>query len=221
MSDNESLQNSITLEKTPNESNKEDENNNDIKGTADMADMYVSAPAANEVAQTQLAETIDLTDMKHIKPENTQDLAKYLFDKFQELDRKIEEQKQPKKKRPPSEKQLQNLEKARARKKELDGKKKEMKQKIKIEEKKIIKKKVLEEEQNVKSEKYDANDDIDEISERKQASVKPVKSAFSEPFIENERAIRDSYVSNAKSIHDGVSKNPFENVRVATNRRKR
>ena len=85
------------------------------------------------------------------KPDDKPDPVSLLMEKLTLMENKLTEatKPQPKKKRQPSQKQLENLAKAREKRNDNMKKRKEIKKDIKIQEKKLVNEKLKEQEENV------------------------------------------------------------------------
>ena len=102
---------------------------------------------------------MEITPKADDKKEDKPDVVNLLVEKLTAMENRLNEATKPpvKKKRQPSQKQLENLAKAREKRNANMVKRKEIKKDIKIKEKKLVNEKLKEQEQNVVSKQEEEN----------------------------------------------------------------
>lgn len=160
--------------------------------------------------------SIDET-IKTETPTPKPDATALLLSKLEDMEKRLQEAQQPKPKpkRQPSEKQLENLKKAREKKLEMDAKKKEVKKQLKAEQKKIIKEKIKEQD-DIPKDIPDtvANVEISNNEPERPKTPEPVNMEIKEP---EPPLVR----SNPIPIPQRTPTNPLDNYRIAQRRRGR
>lgn len=140
-----------------------------------------------------------------------------LLSKLEDMEKRLQEAQtpKPKPKRQPSQKQLDNLKKARQAKLEMDAKKKEVKKQLKAEQKKIIKQKIKEQDDLPKDiPNTVANVEVPRDEPERPKTPEPVNMEVKEPEPTLNR-------SNPIPIPEKTPFNPFDNYRIAQRRRRR
>jgi len=145
------------------------------------------------------------------------DTTALLLSKLEDMEKRLHEAQQPKPKpkRVPSEKQLENLKKARQAKLEMDAKKKAVKKQLKAEEKRIIKQKIKEQDDLSK----DIPDTVDNVEA---PPAEPERPKTPEPVTMEVKEPEPTPVrSNPIPIPQTRPTNPLDNYRIAQRRKGR